>query len=134
MTSEVYLRAIAAAARAWDLYPLVAAPAGPTTKTTFGTALVFVADAANDAGAKRPTASSATTMAALRRLTRRALSVWGTKAYSWRLPRTIPFRPYLVRVWTVSRHAFGASAHQMRAASHRTMANRLAGETSPYLL
>src|SRR6187399_2318503 len=58
-------------------------------------------------------------MAALRRLTRRALSVWGTTDYCGRLPRTIPIRPYPVVVWTVSRHAFGASAHQKTSAYHR---------------
>ena len=58
-------------------------------------------------------------MAALRRLTRRALSVWGTTDYCGRLHRTIPFRPYPVVVWTVSRHASGASAHQKTSAYHR---------------
>src|SRR6478672_8326018 len=134
MTSEVYLRAIAAAARAWDLYPLVAAPAGPTTKTTFGTALVFVADAANEAGAKRPTASSATTMAALRRLTRRALSVWGQKP-----TLADSLAPYLFDlIPCLSGTCLGTLlVHRRTRSAPRTierMANRLAGETSPYLL
>ena len=46
-------------------------PPDPTTKTTLGTALVadVLGDAANEAGANRPTAIRAAMMAALKRLT-----------------------------------------------------------------
>ena len=105
-------------------------------KTTFGTALdLRRRSRANEAGANRPTASRATTMAALRRLTTKGTLRVGTKAYCGSTPVHHTFS-------TLSDASSDAClgtllVHRRTTRGPRTigpMPNRLAGETSPYLL
>src|SRR3954469_8029661 len=73
-TSGVYRRASAAADRASLRYRSVAAPAGPTTITTFGTARADCAAASDAAGTMRPPRTRHAMMASARRLTNRGHS------------------------------------------------------------
>src|SRR6478609_933191 len=97
-------------------------------KTTLGTAPWAADDAAKAAGANRPTTRSAAMKAAPNRRTVKSPSTWVQNGTPGRFGAPYPARP----ICALS----GALAVPPRtdSAYHRDMPNRLAGETSPYLL
>ena len=80
------------------------------------------------AGADRPTTSSAAMMAALNRRTTEGTLHVGTECYSGMVTCTIPSADHLSVIPSP------AVPPRTDSAYHRDMPNRLAGETSPYLL